>query len=43
MIVDLHNGDDFWECVLSRVLEKLARTTVARVNENFTVIESKLN
>ena len=43
MIVDLYNGDTFWECVLACVLEKLARTTVARVSEDFTVFEKIQN
>lgn len=43
MIIELHNGNKFWECALSRVLEKLARKTVARVSEDFTVFEKKQN
>ena len=39
MIIELNNGDTFWESVLSRVLEKLARKTVARVSEDFLVFE----
>ena len=39
MIIELHNGDTFWECVLARVLEKLARKTVARVSEDSLVFE----